>query len=118
MQCNGILRAGIIGGAEFRFKVENNNLFAQKVTSGGAKRSLRERQDDSDDFDMILLPTQQPAAFGVDTPRCPSSDQTAVTKIGARAPGVNGCGDDTFKGHLVPNLFFKRGCDNHDRCYG
>lgn len=116
LQCNGVIRAGIIGSVEFRFKIVNNNVFAQKVASGGAKRSIRERQDDGDDFDVVVLPAQQPPAFDVDTPRCPGG--TAVTAVGARAPGVNGCGDDTFKGHLVPNLFFKNGCDNHDRCYG
>jgi hypothetical protein len=35
---------------------------------------------------------------------------------------VNGCGDDTGLGRLVPNAptgaNFKPACDNHDRCYG
>ena len=35
---------------------------------------------------------------------------------------VNGCGDDTGLGHLVPNqptgVDFRPSCDNHDRCYG
>jgi len=48
----------------------------------------------------------------------------AIESIPAQANHnvVNGCGDDTGLGRLVPNAptgaDFRPACDNHDRCYG
>lgn len=116
VQCNGLVTAGIIDGPEFQFNVIGNDLVAQSVTTGAFKRSIKQRQD-IQPIGLAVIPTTEPTATA-DEPRCQSPGQVAVVALNARPSASNGCGDDSFKGHMVPNLGFKTCCDGHDICFG
>lgn len=109
--CDGSVTAGIIGGKAFVFSVVNNNAV---VTNLGAGSNKAKRDIPVPPGYYVLPTTPPPSAKGS---RCPSADQTAVSKNPSPPQTSNGCGSDTFPSKYAPNLWFVDCCNKHDICF-
>jgi hypothetical protein len=110
--CDGKITAGILGGAEFQFEIVNNNAVARNVP----RHAKKGRQDVPVPKGYYALPITLPKLPTGN--RCPTADQTAVSKNPSPPLEPNGCGPAGPLGDLVPELDFTPCCNNHDLCYG
>lgn len=112
VDCSGFITAGIVGGSEFKFVVENNNVMVEN-----APQLRMKPRDIPVPSGFYVLPKAAPPS-PPSSSRCPDPSQTAVLKSPPPAPSANGCGTDKGIGSFVPNLNFVECCNGHDFCYG
>ena len=119
IKCDGSISAGILGGQEFRFYIANGYLMSTTIPSNRAKRnvSIWQRQDSGNTI-LVGLPDAPPPTETIDEPRCPSANEVATVRSGARPVASNGCGPQSGLTFFPPNLVFTLCCYDHDFCYG
>ncbi|KAK3937759.1 phospholipase A2 [Diplogelasinospora grovesii] len=108
VQCDGVTTAGIIGGEQFSFAINDNGEVV--LSNQGALKT----RDIPVPKGFYVYPKNPPAPLN--GPRCPNA-QHAAFKSPPTTPTANGCGTDTGAGYFVPELDFHDCCDGHDFCY-
>jgi hypothetical protein len=125
VECDGTLRAGIVGGPEFFFgeKVSDFSIVATEIAGAGTLIKIN-NETATNKIDPVLLPadgiSKEPPAqrrsLDVKADRC-DGRLNPVTKFGAPPPSTNGCGTGIFRYDYPP---FKQAgcCVHHDYCWG
>jgi hypothetical protein len=113
--CEGRMRAGILEGAEFFFRVADDSRVLVSTAKPSGAGSGKVRRDIPVPEGFLVVPTNRPSV--PNRQRC-FAGQTPVSK--GITPSTNGCGPEGgFHGYdLVPDFNFGGCCDSHDRCFG
>ncbi|KAK6356053.1 hypothetical protein TWF718_000427 [Orbilia javanica] len=137
--CDGVLKIGLPGVVEYGFGFIDGYLYAKPIVKDlNNPFRIRRRQIQSvvtdktraiilrlsrvlnlDLLPIIAAPKYTTASQLGRNPRCPTRPPglEAVLKPDAPPSFVNGCGDTSFLGSLVPNLVFEPCCNKHDLCF-